>query len=117
MSLTNGQKQAIHCAARQAGVDPRENEDTYRLILWNCGGFRSAADKQAKRTGYIAVMAFFEEKAGGQLEGASPGYWTGQYDIANPRDAIIHKIEEEGAALGLTREQLDALRDLRLACS
>lgn len=107
MALTNNQKRAIHCAARQAGIDPRKQEDTYRLVLWNVGGFRSAADRSARRNGYIAVMAFFEERAGGQLKGASPGYWTDQDAKANPRDAIIYNIEQEAAALGMSREQCD----------
>ena len=69
MALTNNQKRAIHCAARQAGIDPRKQEDTYRLVLWNVGGFRSAADRSARRNGYIAVMAFFEElKFGSAME-------------------------------------------------
>ncbi len=107
MALTNNQKRAIHCAARQAGIDPKTAEDTYRLVLWNVGGFRSAADKNARRSGYIAVMAFFEERAGGQLKGASRGYWGDQDAKANPRDAIIYKIEQEAAALGMSRRQCD----------
>jgi len=108
MSLTNGQKRAIHAAARQAGIDPRKNEDTYRLVLRNVGGFHSAAAKRASREGFIAVMAFLEERAGGQLKGNTPGYWAGQDATANPRDPIIYRIRQTASKLGLSNEQIDA---------
>jgi len=108
MALTNGQKRAIHAAARQAGIDPRENEDTYRLVLWNVGRFHSAADRQASRNGFIAVMAFFEEKAGGQLKRNTPGYWAAEDAKATPRDPIIYKIKQTASQLGLSSEQIDA---------
>lgn len=105
--LTNGQKRAIHSAARQAGIDSCKDEEQYRMILLNVGGFRSAADRTASRQGYIAVMAFFEEASGGQLRGCTPGYWAAENAKANPRDPIIYKIRQTAESLGMDAKTLD----------
>ena len=89
--LTNGQKKALHLAARAAGVD----EPARRLIQRNVGGFHSAADRTATRQGYIAVMAFYERACGGQLEGFTKGYWTAEDERANPADALVFRIRRE----------------------
>lgn len=95
-------------AAKEAGIDPRADEDQYRLVLRNVGGFRSAADKTASREGFIAVMAFFEERAGGKLSRADAGYWQGQDAQFNPRDPLIWKIRQQAKQLGMTDGELDA---------
>lgn len=103
MSLTNGQKKALHVAAKAAGVD----EAARRLIQRNVGGFHSAADTTATRQGFIAVMSFYERCCDGHLRGFTPGYWKGQDETANPTDAIVFRIRQEAKALGLSNEQLN----------
>jgi len=100
--LSNGQKRAIHLAARQAGVDPKADEDSYRTVLLNVGGFRSAADRTARREGFIAVMAFFEARAGGRLRRSTAGYWACEDAKANRRDPLIWRIRQEAVALGMS---------------
>ena len=108
MPLTNGQKKALHLAARAAGVD----EAARRLIQRNVGGFHSAADRTATRQGFIAVMAFYESRCAsgraGHLPGFTPGYWKGQDETANPTDAIVFRIRREAKALGLNQARLNA---------
>ena len=104
MNLSNRQKMLLHVAASAAGADEAER----RLVQQNVGGFYSAADKAVTREGFIAVMAFWEQRAGGTLDRFTEGYWQGQDAKANPTDAVIHRIRTEAAALGLTPEQLDA---------
>lgn len=103
MSLTNGQKQALHSAARNAGV----GEEDRRLIQRNLGGFYSAADRTASREGFIAVMAFLEHKAGGCLRGGTAGYWTAQTETANPTDRLLYRVNREAANMGWTPEHVD----------
>ena len=104
MALTNGQKRALHAAARQAGVD----EDQRRIIQRNVGGFYSAADKTASRQGFIAVMAFYERRCGGALEGNTAGYWQAENDKANPTDGLVFACRKIAGRLGLSNGQLDA---------
>ena len=101
--LTNGQKKALHCAARQAGLD----RDAYKLVIRNVGGFQSAADKTASREGFIAAMAFFEARSGGRLRGNTPGYWAAENDRANPRDPVIYRLRQLADSLGMDRRSLD----------
>lgn len=102
--LTNGQKKALHVAARNAGL----TDDQRRLVQRQIGGFHSAADRRAGREGFIAVMRFYEDRAGGRLPGCTAGYWAQQDDQANPTDALVHLCRKHAAALGMTVEQLDA---------
>lgn len=104
MSLTNGQKRALHAAARQAGVDDEQR----RLIQRNIGGFHSAADKTATRQGFIAVMAFYERRCGGCLAGSTRGYWAFEDDKANPTDGLVFACRKTASRLGLSNGQLDA---------
>ena len=113
MSLTNGQKRAIHCAAREAGIDSRTDEDSYRLVLWNVGGFHSAADRTASRQGFIAVMAFFEQRAGGGLTGCTFDYWADEDAKANPRDPIIYRIKRIAAGLGMDDQGIEDFMESR----
>lgn len=104
MALTNGQKRAVHAAARQAGV----NDDQRRVIQRNVGGFHSAADLTATRYGYVQVMAVLEEFAGGTLRGNTPGYWLAEARAAQPDDALRFAIRRQQRLLGWSDEQLDA---------
>ncbi len=104
MPLTNGQKRALHCAARQAGVD----EDQRRTIQQQLGGFYSAADPAASRRGFISVMAFYECRCSGRLAGSTAGYWQAQDAQANPTDALVFACRKAGSGLGLSNGKLDA---------
>jgi len=104
MRLSNKQKQALHSAARAAGV----NDVSRRTIQWNVGGFYSAADATCSREGFIAVMAFYETQyLQGCVPGFTAGYWARQDREANPTDAVLHRIEQLRAALGLPKDKLD----------
>ena len=92
-------------AAKAADIDPHGS--TYRDVLNNIGGFGSCADRTASREGFIAVMAFFEKRAGGTLPRSTAGYWQEQDVQANPRDAYVHNIHGLARGLGLTDKQLD----------
>ena len=104
MALTAGQIKALHAAAREAGVP----EDMRRSVQWHVGGFHSCADKTAGRAGMIAVMAFYELRAGGSLRGCSPGYWQSEDARANRTDALVYACRREAEAMGLSDRQLDA---------
>ena len=104
MALTNGQKKALHAAARQAGV----GDDQRRMIQRNVGGFHSAADPTATRYGYIQVMAVLEELGGGALRGNTAGYWLAEARAARPDDALRFAIRRQGRLLGWSAERLDA---------
>lgn len=108
MSLTNGQKRAIHAAARQARIDPRRQEDRYRLVLRNVGGFHSAADRTATRYGFVCCMAFFEERAGGRLHGNTPGYWAEAEKAETPLDALRFKVGRLADDLGWSPTDVDS---------
>jgi len=95
--LTNGQKKALHAAARAAGIDDAGR----RLIQRNVGGFHSAADRTATRAGFIACMAFYEARCGGRLMGARTGYWTAEDEKASPTDALVRRCRQEADALGM----------------
>lgn len=101
--LTNGQKKALHSAARQLGLLEPER----RLVQRNIGGFFSAADRTASRQGFIAVMAFFEAKAGGQIGGSDRGYWQDQDAHANPLDALRHRVNQAAKRMGWSSEDVD----------
>jgi len=103
MSLTNGQKRALHAAARMAGV----SEADRRLIQRNIGGFHSAADLTATRYGFICVMAHYEEMCAGRLGHNTLGYWAGEARRAEPEDALRYAIRREAERLGWRDEQVD----------
>ncbi len=104
MNLTNKQKQALHSAARAAGV----TEEQRRMIQYNVGGFYSAADSTVSRGGFIAVMAFYESRCNGTLPGCAPDYWKGQDTKANPTGPMVYLAKMLSSQLGLAPEQLDA---------
>lgn len=70
--LTNKQKMLLHIVPTHLGVD----DDQRRTIQRNIGGFESAADKSASHEGFVAVMAFYEDRGGGCLAGYTDGFWT-----------------------------------------
>lgn len=101
--LTNGQKRALHVAAREAGL----TEEERRIVQRTVGGFHSAADRTATRVGFIRVMAHYEELCGGRLSGKTRGYWASQSDRADPLDAMRYAIREQANLLGWRPEQVD----------
>ena len=101
--LTNGQKRALHSAAREIDL----SDEDRRLVQFNIGGFVSAADQRASRYGFICVMAWYENRAGGKLRGSDPGYWQLEERRADPGDAVRYAIEREATALGWTRDRLE----------
>jgi len=104
--LTNGQKKALHAAARKAGVDEWARREIQRQI----GGFYSAADRTASREGFIAVMAHYEglcEQIGVQLA-RTANYWRDENAKSNPTDALVYRVGKQAREMGLSPEQLDA---------
>jgi len=97
LMLTNGQKKALHAAARAAGLD----DAARRLIQRNVGGFHSAADRTATRAGFIACMAFYEARCGGRLMGARTGYWQAEDEKASPTDALLFRVRQLALKLGM----------------
>jgi len=104
MTLSIGQKRALHVAAREAGV---EDDGQRRIIQYNLGGFSSAREPTAHREGFLAVMAFYERRAGGQLGHAAPGYWQYEDAKANPLDGLRHRARTLAGRLGLDDLSLD----------
>ncbi len=105
MKLSNKQKMLLHTAAAEAGCP---NDELRKSVQWNIGGFHSAADPTATREGFIAVMAFWEAKAGGKLKYYSAGYWAGEDAAATPLDSLRYALRRKAEAMGLAAEQLDA---------
>ena len=103
MSLSYKQKQALHSAARNAGV----NDEQRRVIQMNLGGFYSAADRTARREGFIACMAFYEARCGGRIHGNTEGYWKAEDAKANPVAPMLLKARKLAGLLGLTNIQID----------
>jgi len=101
--LTNGQKKALHAAARQAGLD----DAGYRTALRNFAGVRTAADPGVTRVGFISVMAFLEHTSGGRLTGCDAGYWQGEMATARPADALLWRIRRDAVALGWNEAHLN----------
>jgi len=101
--LTNGQKKALHVAARRLGLP----EDLRRAVQWNAGGFYSAADATASREGFIAVMAVYEAKAGGRLGGCTEGYWQAEDRKANPSDGLRFLVRKAASELGMAPAAAD----------
>jgi hypothetical protein len=107
MSLTNGQKKALHSAARQAGL----NDDQRRMIQKGIGGFDSAAAAGWGRDGFLRVMAHYEQQyCDGCLRGCTPHYWRDQARGARPADRLLFAIRREAAGLPepMTDSQVDA---------
>ncbi|NLF31597.1 MAG: hypothetical protein GX591_12010 [Planctomycetes bacterium] len=91
MSLTTGQKKALHQAARLMG--PEFTDAMRRVVQINIGGFPSAASPKASRQGFIAVMAWYETelaKVGRQLA-RTPTYWRDELKRA-PTAALLYRL-------------------------
>jgi len=106
--LTRKQLMLLHAVPTRLGID----EAARRLIQRNAGGFYSAADATVTREGFIAVMAFYEQFAGGDLGHLgfrfTAGYWRDEDLRANPLDPLRHRLRADAAAIGLSGESLDA---------
>ena len=101
--LTNGQKKALHAAAREARVP----EEFRRTIQRRIGGFHSAADRTATRQGFIAVMAFYERIDGGKLTGFTPDYWRAEDAKAAPEDTLLFAVRRQARLMGWTEAELN----------
>ena len=101
--LTKPQKAALHIAAKAAGVDDAQR----RVIQRNVGGFYSAADRPASHEGFVAVMAFYEDRCGGSLPRYTPGYWRDRDAQQNPLERYLYAIRREAAALAMTADDVD----------
>ncbi len=105
--LTRKQKMMLHVVPARLGVD-----DVDRMVIQrNIGGFLSAADKTASHEGFAAVMAFYEGKAGGRLQGHTRGYWKAQHDrneTRGPNDRLLWRIRREAGPLGLGDGEINA---------
>ena len=109
MPLTNKQKMLLHVVP--AGLRPPIDEAQRRVIQRTVGGFYSSADATATREGFVSVMAFYEDRSGGRLDGFSQGYWADARD-KNERgeqtDRLTWRIAREAEALGWSADQVDA---------
>jgi len=108
MALTNGQKQALHAAARMMG--PAFTDGMRRAVQQRIGGFYSAADKTASRLGFIACMAWYEtelEKLGKQLA-RTRTYWRDELAKAVPGDGLRYRVRQLAKDLGWDDDRLDA---------
>ena len=103
MRLSNKQKALLHMVPAALGIDEAQR----RIIQRNVGGFWSAADRAVTRRGFQCVMAHYEKRAGGRLDGFSAGYWTGQAAAAGPEDGLLWRVCEEARRLGWTRGEAD----------
>ena len=108
MSLTNKQKMLLHRVASQLGIDDEQR----RIIQRNVGGFHSAADKTASHEGFAAVMAFYEDRAGGTLPGYTPAFWKAAHERNKARDGVstdrlIWQIRRVAKTLGWPANRID----------
>ena len=97
----------LHTAAKSLGIDEAQR----RVIQANVGGFYSAADKTASREGFAAVMAFYEARSDGKLDGFSEGYWRGavaKNQSGDGTDRLIWRIRREAEALRWSDADVDA---------
>jgi hypothetical protein len=105
MELSRKQKMLLHTVPASLGL----NDEQRRMIHRNVGGFESAADKRITREGFIAVMAFYEVKSNGRLSGFTEWYWRDQDRLANPLDALRHRLRTDAyAMIGWRGDKLDA---------
>jgi len=108
--LTNPQKKALHAVARRLGIDDEQRH----LIQRNIGGFHSAADRTASHDGFAAVMAFYEDRAGGCLHGNTAGYWAAAHARNEARDGdgspdrLTWRIRRTAEQLGWTELDVEA---------
>ena len=105
--LTRKQKMLLHTAAKSLGIDEAQR----RVIQTNAGGFYSAADKTASREGFAAVMAFYEDRSGGRLDGFTAGYWrdaVAKNQRGDDTDRLVWRIRREADALGWSAADTDA---------
>ena len=98
--LTNKQKMLLHVAPGKLGIDAEQRRTIQRTV----GGFESAADRKASHEGFAAVMAFYEDRAGGALESYTKGYWAAasrrHADGGGATDRLIHRIRRQADARG-----------------
>jgi hypothetical protein len=112
MRLSNKQKAMLHQVPAALGV----SDEQRRIVQFNVGGFRSAADF-VTREGFIAVLAFYERRAGGQLPGYSRGYWLAEDARANPTDAQVLLARRLAGQIGWTSDNLDSfVRGKKMTC-
>jgi len=103
MRLTAKQKALLHWVPARLGM----RDDARRLVQRNVGGFHSSADA-VSREGFIAVMAFYEDRFDGrQVPGFTAGYWRAQSDEANPTDAQVHRARLIARRMGWSDADLD----------
>ncbi|HUT58071.1 MAG TPA: hypothetical protein VNA25_09510 [Phycisphaerae bacterium] len=95
MRLSNKQKALLHMIPAGLGIDEAQR----RIIQRNVGGFYSAADRAVTRWGFQRVMGYYEDRAGGKLDGFSAGYWSGQAAAAGPEDGLLWRVCEEARQL------------------
>jgi len=101
--LTNKEKALLHMIPSKLGIAAAER----RVIQRNVGGFHSAADRTATHEGFAAVMAFYEDRSGGCLDGYSPGFWCGRAEKALPTDRLLYRIARLAKSMGWTPGDVD----------
>jgi len=109
MALTRKQKMLLHVVP--AGLTPPIDEAQRRVIQRTVGGFYSGADASATREGFVAVMAFYESRSGGAMDGFSPGYWADaqrKNERGESTDRLIWRIRQEAESLGWSADHVDA---------
>lgn len=104
MELSRKQKMLLHTAATAAGFTDDEQR---RVVQYNVGGAWSARDRTWTRQGFVAVMAFYEQRCGGRLDGFTAGYWGGEDLAANDTASMLHRVGELAAELSLAPDKLD----------
>lgn len=108
--LTNRQKMLLHRVPQALGVDDAQR----RVIQRNVGGFHSAADTTASHEGFCAVMAFYEGRAGGTLDGFTAGYWQAAHQRneaggGHSTERLARRIRLLAAEMGWTLGDAEAL--------
>ena len=117
MRLSNRQKAMLHWVPAALGIGEAD-----RLTLQrNVGGFESAADPRATRSGFIALMAHYESCfRGRRIRGFTAGYWADEDAKAKgspprsmaagspPTDALVFACRRQAQALGWDEAKLDA---------
>lgn len=105
MSLSNGQKRALHAAARAAKL----NDDQRRMIQKGIGGHLSAADAGWTRHEFISVMAHLERQyCRDQIPGYTPKYWQTELRKSSPASSLAYACRCVAGELGWSDAELDA---------
>jgi len=98
--LTNKQKMLLHVVPGKLGIDDEQRRTIQRTV----GGFESAADRKATHAGFAAVMAFYEDRAGGTLEGYTPSYWRHSHERneagGGGQDRLVYLIRQQATQMG-----------------